>query len=163
VQIKLGSTLIIKHLLLPKNNHWLRRAVLVFAFTLFDYLSTIIFCHAPHEEANVYAQVFMENFGIISGLTMFVVLFNMPIYMTLSLDSHIVKLPSRIAGIFEVFVDAVFAWYVAGLHFSGGSSWFWYAPDLTRQIVGAILYLSMLCCLLGHIVHVMTTSQRVSV
>lgn len=143
MQTKLGSAFIIKRLLLPKNNHWLRRTVLIFAFTSFDYLSTIVFCHAPHEEANVYARVFMENFGIISGLTMFVLLFNVPIYMTLSLDSHVVKLPSRIASVFETFVDAVFAWYVAGLHFSGGASWFWYAPDLTRQAVGAVLYLTI--------------------
>ena len=143
MQTKLGSACIIKRLLLPKNNHWLRRTVLIFAFTSFDYLSTITFCHAPHEEANLYARVFMENFGIISGLTMFVLLFNVPIFMTLSLDSHVVKLPSRIASVFETFVDAVFAWYVAGLHFSGGASWFWYAPDLTRQAVGAVLYLTI--------------------
>jgi hypothetical protein len=102
-----------------------------------------MFCHTPHEEANIYARVFMENFGILAGLTLFVLVFNLPIYMTLSLDSHIVKLPSRIAGIFEIFVDAVFAWYVAGLHFSGGASWFWYTPDLIRQSVGAVLYLTI--------------------
>jgi len=143
MQTKLSLALSIKHLLLPKNNHWLRRAILVFAFTLFDFFSTIMFCHTPHEEANIYARVFMENFGILTGLTLFVLVFNLPIYMTLSLDSHIVKLPSRIAGIFEIFVDAVFAWYVAGLHFSGGASWFWYTPDLIRQSVGAVLYLTI--------------------
>lgn len=143
MQTNLDSVFIIKCLFLPKNNHWLRRTVLIFAFTLFDYFSTIVFFHAPHEEANVYARVFMESFGIISGLTMFVVLLNVPIYMTLSLDSHIVKLPSRIAGVFEIFIDAVFAWYVAGLHFSGGTSWFWFAPDGVRQSIGAVLYLTM--------------------
>lgn len=89
----------------------------------------------------MYARVFMENFGITTGLTLFVLLFNLPIYVTLSLDSHLVKLPSKIAVVFEIIVDTVFAWWIAGLHFNGGSSWFWQAPDMMRQILGAILYL----------------------
>ena len=143
MQSRLRPAFSFKRLLLPKNNHWLKRAILVFAFTLFDYFSTIALCRAPREEANIYARIFMENFGIFLGLTLFVLIFNLPIYMTLSLDSHVVRLPSRIAGAFELLVDIVFAWCVAGLHFSGGASWFWYASDLTRQSVGAILYLVM--------------------
>jgi hypothetical protein len=133
----------LKNLFLPRNNHWLRRIALVFAFTLFDYFSTLAFCRTPYEEANVYARAFMESFGILSGLTLFVLVFNLPIYVTLSLDSHIVKLPFKIAVALEIFVDAVFAWCVAGLHFSGGTSWFWIASDLTRQTLGAILYLTV--------------------
>jgi hypothetical protein len=143
VQSKLGSAFSLKNFFLPRNNHWLRRALLVFAFTLFDYFSTLIFCHAPHEEANMYARVFMENFGILAGLTLFVLMFNLPIYMTLSLDSHVVRLPPTIAVAFEIGVDATFAWFLAGLHFSGGASWFWFAPDLIQQSLGAILYLIM--------------------
>jgi hypothetical protein len=142
MQTGLRSVLNLRDLFLPKNNHWLKRAVLLFTFTLFDYFSTIIFCHAPYEEANVYARLFMENFGILSGLTLFVLMLNLPIYMTLSLDSHVIRLPSKIAVPFEMFVDATFAWCVAGLHFSGGASWFWFAPDLMRQSLGAILYLT---------------------
>jgi hypothetical protein len=84
----------------------------------------------------------MENFGILLGLTLFVLMLNLPIYMTLSLDSHVIRLPSKIAVPFEMLVDAIFAWYVAGLHFSGGASWFWFAPDPMRQSLGAILYLT---------------------
>jgi hypothetical protein len=129
--------------MLPKNNLWSKRAILVFAFVLFDYLSTLAFCHAPQEEANVLARAFMENLGIIPGLTLFVFASNLPIYVTLSFDSHVVRLPSKIAPLLEVSVDALFAWFVAGAHFNGGSSWFWLTPDLLRQAFGAILYIAM--------------------
>jgi hypothetical protein len=143
VQSRLKSTIALKSFLLPKNNLWLKREALVFAFILFDYFSTLVFCHAPHEEANILARAFMENLGIAFGLTLFVFASNIPIYMTLSFDSHLIKLPLKIAIFFEVFVDIVFAWFVAGVHFSGGGSWFWFAPDLMRQTFGAFLYLTM--------------------
>ena len=141
MQSKIGTIPSLKHFLLPKNNHWLKRNILVFAFILFDYSSTPIFCCAPYEEANFYARTFMESFGMSLGLTLFVLVANLPIYITLCLDSHVVRLPFRAAVAIESLVDVMFAWFVAGLHFSGGTSWFWYAPDLTRQTFGAILYL----------------------
>ncbi|MGQ9545296.1 MAG: hypothetical protein ACUVQX_05870 [Candidatus Bathycorpusculaceae bacterium] len=115
--------------------------VLLFAFIIFDYLVTLAFCHFPQEEANMYARAFMENFGIPFGLTIFVLVANLPIYVILSLDSHVVRLPFKNAEIIEILVDAVFAWFVAGLHFSGGTSWVWYAEDWIRQAFGAFLYL----------------------
>ncbi|MEM2995366.1 MAG: hypothetical protein QXI91_05060 [Candidatus Bathyarchaeia archaeon] len=139
----LGYKVCLKHFLVPKNNHWLKRTLLVFAFILFDYSSTLIFCRAPHEEANLFARMFMEIFGIPLGLTLFVFVVNLPVYVILSLDSHVVRLPSRTATAIEPFVDAAFAWFIAGWHFSGGSSWFWFAPDLTRQIFGAFLYITI--------------------
>jgi hypothetical protein len=141
MQSKLGTALSLKYLLLPKNNHWLKRTEIVFAFILFDYLSTLVFCHAPYEEANLYARIFMENFGIPLGLTLFVIVINLPIYITLSLDSRVIRLPSRTAMILEPFVDTMFAWFVAGLHFSGGASWFWHGQILMWQVFGAFLYL----------------------
>ena len=141
MQSKLGTVLSLKYLLLPRNNHWLKRTAIVFAFILFDYLSTLVFCRFPYEEANVYAKTFMESFGMPLGLTLFVIVANLPIFMTLSLDSNIIMLPLRIAAFIEIFVDVVFAWFVTGLHFSGGASWFWNAPDLTRHLFGAFIYL----------------------
>jgi hypothetical protein len=133
----------LKHFFLPKNNHWLRRALLVFAFILFDYFSTVVFCRSPCEEANLYARAFMNSFGIQAGLTLFIILANLPIYVALSFDSYLVKLPLKIATVMEIAVDAIFAWFVAGLHFSGGASWFWSVPDLPRQTFGALLYLTI--------------------
>jgi hypothetical protein len=141
VQSKISVALSPKHFLLPRNNHWLKRTVLLFAFILFDYFSTLVLCRAPYEEANLYARTFMENLGVPLGLTLFVLVASFPIYIILSLDSHVVRFPFGIAAATESFVDAVLAWFVAGLHFSGGSSWFWYAPDLMRQAFGALLYL----------------------
>ncbi|MDH7476887.1 MAG: hypothetical protein QHH17_00700 [Candidatus Bathyarchaeota archaeon] len=141
MQGKQDSAFCFKNFLIPRNNHWLKRTALLFAFIIFDYLVTLALCYTPYEEANLYARVFMENFGIPLGLTLFVLMANLPIYMVLSLDSHIVKFPFRMAAAIETLVDFVFAWFVAGLHFSGGSSWVWFAPDWTRQTFGALLYL----------------------
>lgn len=127
----------------PKNNHWFRRILLVFAFIFFDYISTMAFCRFPFEEANVYARFFMEIFGVQAGLTLFVFIANFPIYAVLSLDSHLVRFPQKIGALAESFTDFVFAWFIAGLHFSGGTSWFWWSPDIVRQFLGATLYLVM--------------------
>ena len=135
MQSKLGAAISLKHFLVPRNNHWLKRTVLVFAFILFDFFSTLAFCRAPHEEANTY--------GVPFGLTLFVLVANLPIYMTLSLDSNVIKLSFKTAVVVESFFDLIFAWFVAGLHFSGGTSWFWYAQDSMRQTIGALLYLVM--------------------
>jgi len=140
---KLKIQFSLKYFFFPKNNHWLKRIFLVFVFIFFDYFVTLVFCHVPSEEANLYARAFMESFGIPLGLSLFVFVANMPIYMTLSLDSYFVRLPFKIALITESFVDIVFAWFVAGLHFSGGTSWFWCAPDLMRQALGMLLYVVM--------------------
>jgi hypothetical protein len=131
-----------KHFIIPKSNLWLRRIILVFTFILFDYFSTLCFCQKPFEEANLFVRTFMENLGIPLGLTLFVLLANLPIYLALSLDSHIVRLPRRLDRAIELGVDGLFAWFVAGTHFSGGASWFWYAPDFARQALGAFLYIA---------------------
>lgn len=143
MQLKNRPFISLKYLLLPKNNQWLRRTILVFAFIFFDYLSTLVFCRSPHEEANTYARIFMESFGIPLGLTLFVFMINLPIYIILNLDSHVIKIPSNIATFIEAIVDVVFAWFIAGLHFSGGASWFLQVPSLVCQIAGASLYLFM--------------------
>ncbi len=137
------STLSLRDLAIPRNNRWMKRIVLVLAFVIFDYVSTLAFCRNLYEEANPLARVFMENLGIFSGLTLFVVLINIPVYLTLSIDSHVVKLPSKLGVPFEILVDVVFAWWIAGLHFGGGSSWFWTGSDLMRQGLGAALYLCL--------------------
>lgn len=142
MHIKSLEFLRLKHFLVPKNNQWLKRIILVFTFIFFDYFSTLVFCREPWQEANVYARLFMEALGIHAGLTLFVLTANFPIYLMLTLDSHIIKLPTRVAVVAEAFTDIVFAWFIAGLHFNGGTSWFWSAPSLLRQGLGAGLYLS---------------------
>jgi hypothetical protein len=144
---RLGMSIELKHFFLPRRNHWPKRIALIFSFIIFDYLSTLAFCRAPSEEANLYARVFMENLGISWGLTLFVIAANLPIYMLMSLDSHVIRMPLKIASFVEIAIDGVFAWFIAGLHFSGGASWFWTSQDHMRQISGAVLYLALACFL----------------
>jgi len=140
---KLGVAFGLKCFFFPNNNHWFKRILLVFAFIFFDYFITLISCQFTYEEANLYARGFMEILGVPLGLTLFVFMANLPIYMTLSLDSHIIRFPPRIAVFIEVLVDIMFAWFVAGSHFSGGTSWLWYAPEWIGQSFGTLLYLIM--------------------
>jgi len=127
--------------LVPKNNRWLKRIFIVFGFILLDYFATLAFCTNPAEEANPHLRVFLENYGIVVGLTLFDFLINLPIYLILCFDSHFVSLPARLSKIVEPLIDLILAWFLAGAHFSGATSWFWAAPDLTRQATGFGMYL----------------------
>jgi hypothetical protein len=126
--------------LIPKSSFWVKRISLLSCFILLDYLVTVIFCTVPAQEGNLLARNFMEAYGIPLGLTFFDALANLPIYVILCLDSHFVNLPARSSRVVEVFTDAIFAWFIAGLHFNGATSWVWFAPDVVRQALGASLY-----------------------
>jgi len=84
----------------------------------------------------------MERFGRTPGLKLFVLLANLTIYMMLSLDSRLAKFPSKLELTVEILVDRLIAWFLAGLHFGGGTSWFWPSSDMVRQTLGTILYLT---------------------
>jgi len=130
--------------LVPKNSVWLKRAGLLFGFILLDYLTTLIFIKSPIEEGNLLVRTFMENYGILLGLTIFDLLINTPIYLILCFNSHFVTLPSRLSKIVEPIIDVFLAWFVAGYHYSGATSWFWTTPDLIRQITGFSIYVLIL-------------------
>ena len=128
--------------LVPRGR-WFKRTCLLFAFILFDYSITATFCKTPLMEGNLFARRWMELYGIPLGLTIFVLLMNLPVYLTLCLDSAISrKLPVTILSKVEPMVDAVFAWFIAGVHFNGATSWFWYMPQGLRQLVGCGTYLT---------------------
>jgi hypothetical protein len=127
--------------LTPKKGFWVKRTSVLTCFILLDYLVTVIFCTAPAQEGNLLARSFMEAYGIPLGLTLFDSVANLPIYIILCLDSHLINLPARSSRIAEVFTDAIFAWFIAGLHFNGATSWVWFAPNIARQAVGASAYL----------------------
>jgi len=116
---------------------------LLFMFILFDYLATLIFCTTPANEANPYVRMFMENYGILLGLTIFDLLINFPIYLILCFDSHFINLPQQLSKIVNPLIDLSLAWFLAGYHFNGATSWFWPVPDLMRQATGFGLYLAM--------------------
>lgn len=127
--------------MVPKNNEWLRRICLLFAFIMLDYFATLIFCKTPLEEANPHLRMFLENYGIAVGLTIFDFFINLPIYLVLCLDSHLINLPRWLSKIVDPLVDVTLAWFLAGAHFSGATSWFWPAPDLIRQTTGFCIYM----------------------
>lgn len=127
--------------LVPRNNFWLKRLFILFAFIFMDYMVTLVLCKSPAEEGNLLARSFMEVYGIPLGLTLFDIFAKLPIYALLCLNSHIVNLPPKLLKIAESVVDFTFAWFIAGLHFNGAASWFWFAPDVLRQASGALLYL----------------------
>jgi len=85
----------------------------------------------------------MEKYGIVLGLTMFDFLINFPIYLILCFNSHVISLPQRLSKIVDPLIDVILAWFLAGFHFSGATSWFWPAPDLLRQATGFGIYLTI--------------------
>jgi len=127
--------------LVPKNNIWLKRMGLLFGFVLLDYFATLAFCTTTMEEANPHLRVFMENYGIFWGLTIFDFLINLPIYLILCFNSRLISLPARLSKIMNHLVDVILAWFLAGAHFNGAASWFWAAPNLIRQMTGFGIYL----------------------
>lgn len=129
--------------LIPKNNMWLKRGGLLFGFILLDYLATLIFINSPIQEGNLLVRGFMETYGIFWGLTIFDILINIPIYLIICFNSHYISLPSNVSKIADPIVDIFLAWFVAGYHYSGATSWFWTTHDMTRQITGFVLYISI--------------------
>lgn len=138
---KWTRVLVLGKYLVPKNNKWLERIFLLFGFIFFDYFATLIFCTIPAEEANPYVRMFIEKYGIVLGLTLFDFLINFPIYLILCFNSRVISLPQRLSKIVDPLIDVIFAWFLAGSHFSGATSWFWSAPDLMRQATGFAIYL----------------------
>jgi len=138
---KLSRILNAARYLFPKNGRWLVRTSLLFAFIIIDYAATLVFCSNPVQEGNLLARQFMTIYGIFLGLTIYDFITNLPIYIVLCLVSYTVNLPSWLSKIVEPCVDIVFAWFVAGAHFNGATSWFWDAPEMLRQAVGLSLYL----------------------
>ena len=129
--------------LVPKNNVWLKRAGLMFGFILLDYLVTLLFIKSPLEEGNLLVRTFMQNYGIFLGLTIFDILINLPIYLIVCFNSHFVALPPKFSKFVDPIIDVFLAWFVAGYHYSGATSWFWITPHLTRQITGFTIYISI--------------------
>lgn len=138
--------------LIPKNNFWLKRISLLFAFIFLDYLVTLFLCRVPADEGNLLARSFMEVYGTPLGLTLFVSVVNLPVYLMLSLNSYFVNLPPRLSKIIETSADFAFAWFIAGLHFNGAASWIWLAPAVLRQALGASTYLFIIF-FLRHRIH----------
>lgn len=129
--------------LVPNNNLWFKRACLLFSFILLDYLATLLFINSPLEEGNLLVRSFMENYGILLGLTIFDILINIPVYLIVCFNSHFVALPSNLSKIVRPIIDVFLAWFVAGYHYSGATSWFWTTSDMMRQLTGFLIYLSI--------------------
>jgi len=141
MEAKWSRFLLLRKYLVPKNNKWLKRICILFAFILLDYFATLALCTTPAEEANPYLRIFLEKYGIAVGLTIFDFFISFPIYLILCFDSHFISLPARLSRIVEPLVDVILAWFLAGAHFNGATSWFWIAPDSIRQVTGFSIYL----------------------
>lgn len=129
---------------------WTFRFLVLLGFLSFDFLITLVFVSYPAEEGNLLARTFMESFGISLGLTLFG-LFVAGLLLSILCFCKLLfigkgKWTLLIGGFV---VDVCFSWFVAGVHFAGGTSWFWLAPELLRHCLGAGLYLLLLNLFLG--------------
>ena len=128
--------------LFPKGE-WVWRTVLLFGFIFLDLLVTVMLCETPYAEANLLARSFMQTYGIAAGLVIFDLLFSVPIYAILVLDSHLIRYTGQYSLIAELFVDITLGWLIAGTHFNGALSWLWDAPHLIRQTLGFGFYIAV--------------------
>jgi len=127
------------------RNVWFQRMTLLALFILLDYIITLLLVSHPDEEANVLARGFMNTFGVASGLTIFSLLVNLPVFLILGLLAFYPGYSSFTSSTFATQgLDIAFAWFVAGAHFSGALSWIVNGPSLLYQITGAALYLAIL-------------------
>ncbi len=124
------------------KSSWILRFSILFGFVIFDLLSTRFFISGLAEEGNSYARALMQTFGISFGLVLFSMIIGSILAAILLLSKFIMaNLKGAIGLIIILALDLCFAWFVAGMHFVGGTSWFWLAPEIVREVMGAGLYL----------------------
>jgi hypothetical protein len=117
----------------------------LFGFVLFDLLITWISVSSPIEEANVLVRAFMSSFGVYPGLALFgCFIMGFLFFILYFCKVLLVNMGKWASLIMSLTLDVCFGWFVAGVHFAGGTSWFWFAPDLVRHCLGAGLYLLVL-------------------
>lgn len=129
---------------------WILRFLILLGFVMFDFLATWTSISYPLEENNALARASMGFFGVYLGLALFGFFIASLLFLILcfcrSLFSGRTKLASLVGSLI---IDFCFGWFIAGVHFVGGTSWFWLAPDLIRHCLGAGLYLLVLYLLLA--------------
>jgi hypothetical protein len=119
------------------------------SFVLFDVLVTFVSVSGPIEEGNLLTRDFMSFFGVYLGLAFFCFFIAGFLFFTISVCRLLLVNCGKWTLITSSFiVDVCFGWFVAGVHFVGGTSWFWLAPDLLRHCLGAGLYLLALYVLM---------------
>ncbi|MEM4703853.1 MAG: DUF5658 family protein [Candidatus Bathyarchaeia archaeon] len=115
------------------------------SFATFDLASTLLFLKHSAEEANVLAKSYLGAFGHPTGLILFNLLTTAFLVLILYFSNQTLDRTTGLAKLLGLMVlDGCLAWFVAGAHFVGGTSWFWEAPEMLRHLIGACLYLAPL-------------------
>lgn len=121
---------------------WIYRFLLLLTFVLFDVLATSVSISGPIDEGNMLTRIFMNSLGVYLGLAFFGLFIAGFLFFTVAVCRLLVVNCGKLASTISSFViDGCFSWFVAGVHFVGGTSWFWFAPDMLRHCLGAGLYL----------------------
>jgi hypothetical protein len=121
---------------------WAFRFLVLFVFLSFDFLVTWSAVSVPAEEGNLLARAFMILFGTHLGLALFGLFVAVLLLAILCFSRLLFLGKSKWTLVLGGFIlDACLGWFIAGVHFAGGTSWFWLAPELTRQSLGAGIYL----------------------
>lgn len=111
---------------------------------------TTAFCASPSKEGKLLARRFMEIFGTIPALTFFDLLIDFSIYVLLCFDSHLATLHHRWNKTANALTDLGLAWFVAGLHFYAGASWFHMLPQFSGIAIGATIYILLAITLVDY-------------
>jgi uncharacterized integral membrane protein len=127
------------------NAPWAARFIVLQSFVVFDLSITLLSLSSMSNEGNVFARVFMEVLGFPAGLVLFSIIVTGILLLILRFCRHMFSNASgMVKTVGTIALDFSMAWFVAGVHFVGGTSWFWLAPELLRHFIGASIYFMVL-------------------
>jgi hypothetical protein len=94
---------------------WLKLFLVVFAFVLADYITTLSMISAPEQEGNVAGCYLMQAFGIVPGLTIIFMLTSvLPSYAIVLAASRVPSVMHSKSWIAYIVVDVLLAWFIVG-------------------------------------------------
>jgi hypothetical protein len=127
---------------------WATRFLVLLGFVAFDLSATWLSLSSSAEESNVFARNLMQVLGFSTGLILFSGIVTCALFLILRFCSRMLdNIEGTVKTVGIVTLDFGLAWFVAGAHFVGGTSWFWPVPEMLRHIIGASIYVLALTAL----------------
>ncbi len=122
---------------------WATRFLILQGFIVFDLSLTWLSISSLAEESNIIARGLMQVIGPWSGLILFSGIITGVLFLVLLFCSHMFdNVNGLVKSAGTIALDFGLAWFVAGVHFAGGTSWCWLAPQFLRHLIGANIYLA---------------------
>lgn len=108
-------------------------------------MSTRLYITSINEESNAIARSLMQDFGVTVGLAIMCLVLGLLLGVLVGFCRFVfAKKTNGLTWLTIFVVDGFLAWFIAGSHFAGGTSWFWLVPEISRHLLGAGIYFVLL-------------------